>query len=410
MKQEETLIRTLDPFGNQERSQSAHDLGIEAHIGDISRAKVSCPALIDLVTFPQEPGSEHRETLHTLALSAKNSGVGLVGLMPDVNPVADHDGVVRTLRDGAQSNTTGVQFLPHGALSVGLKHVDIAPMGELREAGVRMISDGGKPIRAPRFLRRALEYALNFDLPVLLQPLDPDLAEGGLAPEGPEATRYGLPSIPEAAERLAVLRAGELARLTGAHVILFPIVTEAGLDALDLIQRRGARVSGGTALPYLCWSVNDLSSFDGIFRVHPPLWREPDVKAICDGVGNGTLKFLSTGHRAINFSEKATELAAAEPGMASLPNLWDLLLHIEKKRGVSLLDLVKGFTTGPAELLGIEPWTSKIVIGNGRIPEVAEKDYAPAKNFPDLGRDALGHKLIHVFGREGPSLINYPAL
>ena len=401
-------IRALDPFNDRDESLTREELQNRTGSEVVAGAELFTAPLIDLITFPQEPGSEHRETLHMLARTAQNAGVGIVGLMPDVDPVADHDGVVRTLRDGARSDETSIRFLPHGALSVGLDHVDIAPMGELREAGVRMISDGGRPIRAPRFLRRALEYALNFDLPVLLQPLDLDLAEGGLAPEGPEATRYGLPSIPEAAERLAVLRAGELARLTGAHVVLFPIVTEAGLDALELVQRRGARITGGTALPYLCWSVNELSTFDGIFRVHPPLWREPDVLALGQAVRSGTLRFLSTGHRAVNLSEKATELAMAEPGMATLANLWDLLLYIEKTREIPLLDLIKGFTKGPAELLGITPWNSGVTIGPNSGGAGSSTDTAGAQNFPDLGSDRRGLQVVQTTQTNGGRLISSP--
>ena len=400
-------ICVLDPFGGTSNQISHGELSDREGVQAAPEGKILSPSLMDLITFPQEPGFEHRETLFSLACAAKRSGVGIVGLMPDVVPVTDHDGVVRTLRDGAQREKTGVQFLPHGALSVGLEHEDIAPMGELKASGVRMVTDGGRPVRDPRFLRRALEYALNFELPVLLQPLDPELSAGGLAPEGPEATRYGLPSIPDAAERLAVLRAGELARLTGAHIVLFPVVTEAGLDALELVRRRGARVDAGTALPYLTWSVNDLATFDGLYRIHPPLWREPDIKALADAVRGGVLNFLSTGHRAVNLSEKATELPQAEHGMATLPVLWDLLLKIEREREIPLLDLVKGFSSGPAKLLKLETWTNRVIIGNADATAGRTQDGVTlAQNLPDLGAARKNFEVLQAFGgAEGSGLI-----
>jgi dihydroorotase len=338
------------------------------------------PQLLDLVAFPQEPGHEHRETLRSMAKAAQKGGVGVVGLMPSVSPPTDHDGVVRTLLHGARTKETGVRFVPHGALSLGLKHEDIAPMGELKAAGVRMVSDGGKPVRDTRFLRRVLEYAKNFDLPVHLTPEDPDLSKGALAPEGPESTRLGLPCVPDVGERLAVLRAGEFARLSGASVVLYPIVTAAGVSALKQLQKEGVSIYGGTALPYLVWSVNDLKNYDSLYRLTPPLSRPGDVGALCEGVRDGTLSFLATGHRAVNLSEKETELAVAEPGMAVLPHTWSFLHWLHQNRNISMMTLVKTMTLGPAEILGVDAWESEVELSEGSV------DYGEdlARNIPEL--------------------------
>jgi dihydroorotase len=365
-------LRVLDPFARTEGSTSHTALPADIPSGVKDTAELLAPALLDLVAFPQEPGFEHRETLLGLAHAARRGGVGVVGLMPNVRPVADHDGVVRTLRDGARPAETGVRFIVHGALSVDLRHESIAPMGELKEAGVRMVTDGGIPVHNSRFLRRALEYAANFDLPVLLTPVDPDLAEGGLAPEGKEATRLGLPAVPDTAERLAVFRAGELARLTGAKVIVFPLVTAAGLEALADVRRRGAPIFGGTALPYLLWTVDDLETFDGLYRLDPPLPRSFDGIALAQAVREGLLDFVATGHRAVNLSEKQTELPQAEPGMAVLSQTWSALARIERRHDIPLLDLVAAMTAGPAGLLGIEPWPASVVVGPGAAAGASE--------------------------------------
>lgn len=355
--------------------------GLEESVGgDKSDVRFVAPQLMDLFAFPQEPGHEHRETLHAMALSARWGGVGLVGLMPSVSPPADHDGVIRTLCHGARTEETGVGFLPHGALSLGLNHEDIAPMGELKAAGVRMVSDGGKAVRDARFLRRVLEYAKNFDLPVHLTPVDPDLGAGALAPEGPESTRLGLPCVPDAGERIAVLRAGEMARLTGAHVVLYPIVTSAGLEALKQLQGEGVSISGGTALPYLVWSVNNLSDYDSLYRLTPPLSRPDDVLALAAGVTDGSLSFLATGHRAVNLSEKETELAVAEPGMAVLPHTWSFLNWLHKNRDIPIMALVSAMTSGPAKILGIEPWESEATLSEGSV----EYGEDLARNIPVL--------------------------
>ncbi len=365
-------LKVLDPFSRTEGSTSHTSLPADIPAGLEEKAEILAPPLLDLVAFPQEPGFEHRETLLGLAHAARRGGVGLVGLMPDVRPIADHDGVVRTLRDGARPEETGVRFLVHGALSVNLRHEEIAPMGELKEAGVRVVTDGGIPVRNSRFLRRALEYAANFDLPVILSPVDPDLAEGGLAPEGREATRLGLHAVPDTAERLAVFRAGELARLTGAKVIVFPLVTAAGLEALADVRRRGAPIFGGTALPYLLWTVDNLETFDGLFRLDPPLPRSFDGVALAQAIRDGLLDFVATGHRAVNLSEKQTELPEAEPGMAVLAHTWSILARIERKHEIPLLDLVAAMTAGPARLLGLDPWPASVVVGPGATDGASE--------------------------------------
>ncbi len=391
----------LDPFkGTTGKISSGlcSELGLDAE----TPFRYVVPSLVDLVAFPQEPGNEHRETLADLARAAQLGGVGLVGLMPDVIPVADHDGVIRTLRDGAKTGATGIEFIPHGALSVGLLHEDIAPMGELKAAGVRMVTDGGRPIQNTGFMRRILEYARNFELPVLMRPMDSYLSAGGLAPEGPAATRYGLPPIPDASERLGVLRAGEMALLTDADVVLFPIVTEQGLDALEAVRSRGARVRAGTALPYLIWNVHHMQSYDGLYRVDPPLSRPSDVQALAQAVRNGTLDFVASGHRAVNASEKETELPIAEPGMASLAHLWSLLQQISAEQEIPVLDLVKCMTVGPAQILGLDSWGPQVGVVDGIPPEIVGELQGMARNMPDFGVDT--QRLSVQWGSSGSSI------
>ncbi|MBR56894.1 MAG: hypothetical protein CMH54_02425 [Myxococcales bacterium] len=378
--------KVLNPFSG-EVSDITQELSAKLGADDTEGLRYVAPPLVDLVAYPQEPGNEHRETLEELARAAQIGGVGLVGLMPDVTPVADHDGVVRTLRDGAATAETGVEFIPHGALSVGLGHEDIAPMGELKAAGVRMVTDGGQPIKNTGFMRRVLEYARNFDLPVLMRPMDPYLSAGGLAPEGPIATRFGLPPVPDASERLGVLRAGEMALLTGAEVVLFPVVTEQGLDALQAVRSRGARVRAGTALPYLLWNVNHLQSYDGLYRVDPPLSRISDVEALAEAVRNGTIDFVASGHRAVNASEKETELPIAEPGMASMAHIWTLLHQISVEQNIPVMDLVKCMTVGPAKILGLDSWGAQLGVVDSVSPQSAGELKGMARNMPDFGVD-----------------------
>jgi dihydroorotase-like cyclic amidohydrolase len=126
--------------------------------------------------------------------------------------------------------------------------------------------------------------------------------------------------------------------------------------------------------------VNDLSDYDSLYRLTPPLSRADDVLALAAGVKDGSLSFLATGHRAVNLSEKETELAVAEPGMAVLPHTWSFLQWLHKNRDIPMMSLVAAMTAGPAKILGIEPWDSEATLSEGEV------DYGEdlARNIPNL--------------------------
>ena len=83
----------------------------------------------------------------------------------------------------------------------------------MKDAGIVAVSDDGMPVMNADLMRRALEYARTFDLPVVQHAEDLHLAQGGVMNEGPAATRAGLRGQPPAAESVMVARDLELVAL-----------------------------------------------------------------------------------------------------------------------------------------------------------------------------------------------------
>src|SRR5690606_39727529 len=130
------------------------------------------------------------------------------------------------------------------AISRGLEGRDLAEIAEMREAGIVAVSDDGRPVMNAGLMRRALEYARTFDLPVVQHAEDLDLAEGGVMNEGEVATRLGLRGQPPQAESTMVARDLELVEWTGARYHVAHIST-----ARTVALVRDARRS---SLPVTC--------------------------------------------------------------------------------------------------------------------------------------------------------------
>ncbi|MEC7947789.1 MAG: dihydroorotase, partial [Myxococcota bacterium] len=197
------------------------------------RGAVVVPGLVDLCAHLCDPGDPARETLAGGAAAAAAGGFSTVLTMPDTQPVVDNPALVRdVLWRGSQVG--GARVLPAGAITVGLQGEDLAEIGLMVEAGVPALADAGVPVEDAGVLRRALDYARPFGVPVLLRPGEPALEREGVMHEGAVSLRVGLRGIPALAEELGVTRLVGLARLTRASVHLTHVTTA---RSLDLVRR-----------------------------------------------------------------------------------------------------------------------------------------------------------------------------
>jgi len=316
---------------------------------------VVAPGFVDLHVHLREPGFEYKETIASGTAAAAAGGFTTVCAMANTDPVSDDAPTVAFVVRRARE-TGIVRVFPIGAVSKGLKGSELAEIGSMKAEGIVALSDDGKPVADAGLLRRALEYASMFDLPVVVHEEDPSLVRGGVMNEGWASTRLGLAGWPAAAEATMVARDVQLAALAGARLHVAHVSTRESLDAIRNARRKGVAVSCEATPHHLTLTDEEVvrSGYDTRFKMNPPLRSEADRQAIVTALADGTIDCVATDHAPHHSDEKALEFADAPFGVTgletALPVLVDALLL---PKHLSLTRLVEVLSTAPARLFGL---------------------------------------------------------
>ncbi|MFL5300827.1 MAG: dihydroorotase, partial [Anaeromyxobacteraceae bacterium] len=245
-----------------------------------ARGKWVTPGFIDLHVHLREPGQEYKETVETGARAAVAGGFTAVCAMPNTLPPNDNASVTELML--ARAAMAGLaRVYPVGCISKGSKGEELAEFGELRAAGCVAVSDDGKPVTSSALMRRALEYARAFDLPVTVHEEDLGLVGKGVMHEGAVSTRLGLKGIPAQAEDVMVLRDIALAELTGGRLPVAHLSTAGSVRAVREAKRRGLAVTAEVTPHHLALTDEDVlaSNYDTSFKMNPPLRSREDRAA-----------------------------------------------------------------------------------------------------------------------------------
>ena len=314
------------------------------------------PGLVDLWARLGEPGHEQRGTIASESRAAALGGITTLVCAPDTDPVIDETATVELIHHrAAQAGYARVH--PIGALTRGLEGRQLAEIATLRAAGCVAMSNADTPIRDTRVLRRAMEYAASFAIPLLVNPKDAFLAEGGCAHEGPVATRLGLPGIPVAAEAVAMAQRLELVAQSGARVHFSRLSSARGVDLLRQAQRDGLPVSGDVAIHNLHFTEADLAGYDALCHVLPPLRSAADRDALREAVADGVLLAICSNHAPLESDAKLAPFPQTEPGISAFDAMLPLLLQLGEEMGWSPLQTLRPATRAPAQLLGLDAGT-----------------------------------------------------
>lgn len=315
-----------------------------------------CPGFIDLSCHVREPGPSYKGSIATEARAALAGGFTSVCARPDTQPPLDSAAVVRVVREKAQA-VAQARVLPLGALTQGLEGQLLANMAALQAAGCVAVTNLRRPVQDNLILRRCLEYAATFDLLVIFYPEDPALAANGCAHEGALASQLGLAGIPDTAETLAVSRDLLLIEQTGIRAHFSHLSTARSVELIREARQRGLPVTADVAVSHLLFTDAVLDSFDSNYHVQPPLRREVDRKALLQGLKEGVITAVSSGHLPHERAAKMAPFAASEPGMSSLEIVVPQLLALVQQGELDYTDLVARLALGPASLLGLESGT-----------------------------------------------------
>ena len=327
-----------------------------ARVVDVPSGFVITPGLIDMHVHLREPGQEHKETIATGTWSAVVGGFTGVACMPNTDPVNDSASVTQfILKRAAEAGFARVY--PIGAVSLGSMGDQMTEMGDLRAAGCVAFTDDGKPVATALLMRRALEYAGMFDVPIIEHCEDPSLKGDGVAHEGAVAAMLGLRGIPGVAESIMAERDISLAELTGGRIHVAHMSARQTMRAVRDGKSRGVRVTCEVAPHHFTLTdeaLKDGAGYNTNLKMNPPLREEADRLAMIEGLRDGSVDIISTDHAPHHADEKALEFDRAPFGIVGLETCVPLCLDRLVHAGViSLSRFVELLSANPASLLKI---------------------------------------------------------
>ena len=285
------------------------------------------PGLIDIHTHLREPGYEYKESIETGSAAAVAGGFTSIACMANTNPVNDDAAVTEYILDKARAVGL-VQVFPIGAVSVGLAGERLAEIGELKQAGVVGISDDGKSVMNSHLMRRALEYAGMFGLPVISHCEDTHLAAHGVMHEGRVSTELGLRGIPAQAEDIMVARDIALAELTGGRLHIAHVSTAGAVRLVHDAKARGLRVTAEVTPHHLFLTDEAVRGYDPNTKMYPPLRTAADVEALRQALRDGTIDAIATDHAPHDLADKEVEFDQAPVGIIGLETSLPLTLRL----------------------------------------------------------------------------------
>ena len=313
---------------------------------------IVAPGFIDMHVHLREPGQEYKETIASGVAAAVAGGWTSVCAMPNTQPINDNAAVTRfMIEQGQRANLANV--FPLGSITKGSGGRELAEMGEMKSAGIVAVTDDGQPVPTAGMMRRAMEYARGFDLPVVDHCQDKSLSAGGVMHEGKWSLILGLKGMPAAAEEVDAVRDCELARLTGARLHLAHVSTQGALAAVRRAKELGLAVSCEAAPHH--WTLTDeaVAEYDTNTKMSPPLRSADHVAAIIESLRDGTIDSIATDHAPHHADEKELEFDQAPFGITGLETAVGLAFDLVNRGVIGLERLVQLCATNPAKIFNL---------------------------------------------------------
>ena len=308
------------------------------------------PGFIDMHVHLREPGQEHKETIASGCAAAVAGGWTSVCPMPNTNPVNDNAAITRYMIEQAERAGLANVF-PIGAITKSSDGSELAEMGEMKAAGAVAVSDDGRPVPNAGMMRRAMQYARDFDLPVIDHCEDKSLSSGGVMHEGRVSLLLGLKGMPALAEDIDAIRDMILARDTGAHIHIAHVSTKGAVEAVRRAKNEGINVTCEVAPHHFTLTDKAVEGYDTNTKMAPPLRSEEHLEAILEGLKDGTIDAIATDHAPHHADEKALEYDRAPFGITGLETAIGLAFNELVHKGViGLVRLVELCSANPARI------------------------------------------------------------
>ncbi|EEI16722.1 dihydroorotase [Corynebacterium lipophiloflavum] len=370
-----TTLALLDarPYG-EDKVNILIENGVIAQLGadvDVSAAdatydcagKVLLPGLVDMHVHLREPGREDTETIATGSDAAARGGFTAVFTMANTNPVIDQPFLADAVWDKGQAHGT-CDVYPVGSITQGLRGEQLTEIGLMSRSHVRMFSDDGKCVNDPQLMRRAIEYAKAYDVLLAQHAEDHRMTEGACAHEGETGARLGLRGWPRVAEESIVARDAIMTRDYGGRLHICHASTEGTVELLRWAKAQGINVTAEVTPHHLLMTDEKLETYDGNFRVNPPLREVRDTHALREALFDGTVDVVATDHAPHGSEDKCVEFEHAKPGMLGLETSLAVISQVFVEPGLADWRFVaKVMSERPAQILKLADQGRPIAVG-----------------------------------------------
>ncbi len=314
------------------------------------------PGLIDMHVHLREPGYEYKEDIGSGTLAALRGGFTSIASMPNTDPVNDNPQVTNHIIRRAFEEDKCIVY-PLGSITKELRGEELSEMGMMYEAGCRGFSDDGRPVMNTLLMKRALEYSRIFGVPVISHCEDLYLSEGCQMNEGRFSSLLGLRGVPPQAEEIMVMRDIMLAELTGGRLHIAHVSTKGSVEIIRKAKKKGINVTAETCPHYFTLTEESLENYNTMAKVNPPLRTEEDVRAIIEGLMDGTIDVIATDHAPHHMDEKLQEFDKAPSGISGLETAFSLSLRLVHEGLLGLDKLIEKMSNNPARILGVKGGT-----------------------------------------------------
>ncbi|MDP3275990.1 MAG: dihydroorotase [Deltaproteobacteria bacterium] len=361
------------------------------------------PGMVDIHTHLREPGLEYKEDIQSGTRAAAAGGFTTICAMPNTRPVNDNRAISEMMVSRAR-DVGVVRFHPIGAVTRNLDGKELTEMADMREGGCVAVSDDGRCVLHSGVMRRALEYARTFDLPLMQHAEDHNLTEGAQMHEGAVSTRLGLKGWPRVAEDHIVARDLMLAEYTSARYHVAHISTKGAVALVREAKSRGIRATTEVTPHHLLLTDESVLGYETACKVNPPLREESDRQALIEALADGTIDCVATDHAPHAPSEKDAEFSEAPNGMIGLETALPLLLGLTRESRLSVMRLVESLTISPARIVGLPVGTlavgalADITIIDPDRRWIVESFVSKSRNSPFVGREVQGRIRATIVG------------
>lgn len=322
------------------------------NILDFSECLVT-PAFVDVRCNSSEPGYEHRETLNSLNMCAMAGGYSHVALLPNSDPVRENKAGIEFVIHNTER--LPVRFMPLGAITHDLRSDDLCEMYDMKQSGAIAFSNANYPLENIGTMSRALQYSKTFNGLIYSFCQETELLGGAYVAEGPVAVSLGLKGISQMSEYLRVQRDIELADYHQTRIHISKVSTEKSVEIIRQAKAQGIQVTCDVAIMNLVLTDEAIMDFDSNLKLTPPLRQANDVKALWEGLHDGTIDAICSDHHPQEIERKKLEFEYAANGAISLQIAFSLSIEGRNRfcPGMTDEELIAKFNYSAAKVLNI---------------------------------------------------------